>query len=214
MRKLSALFVATIIAYTGWHAAPAHADLIQVYNSYAIISIDGGGRQWYNNSGSGNPAFSTFGPELEVGQNLYLGGQARTQDPMTGVTVTMFWRLRQEVDPGQFTSTVAFGDFSLPFRNTQSGYDRWEQHPVPGQTPGSTSHSVDVLDGIGPGNYQLNIWYNATDGNVTVWDSNGGANFNSGTITVIPEPGTMGLLVIGLFGAYVVRRKRNLLMNR
>ncbi|HMP73744.1 MAG TPA: PEP-CTERM sorting domain-containing protein [Kiritimatiellia bacterium] len=208
--KINALRLGSALLAIAIHIPQtAPANLISVYNSYAVVSIDGGSRQWYNASGSGNPAFSTFAPELDVGQNLYLGGQARTQNPVNGagVTVTMFWRLRAEGDPGQFTNTVSSGNFALPYRNTQSGYDRWEQHPVPGETPGSITHNVDVLNGIGPGDYRLQVWYNATDGNVTVWDSNSGANFTSGIISVVPEPSTSLLMLLGALGIMGVRRR-------
>lgn len=184
------------------YAMGVHADLTQVYHTFIIFSEDLGARQWYNASGSGNPALPASLGEFDFSQTLHLGGQARTQDTGAGTTVTMFWRIRE----ADTANTVNFGDFSLPYRNTPSNYDRWEQHPVPGSTPGSTSHDVNLLDGLAAGDYDLSIWFNATRGSTTVWDSDGGNNYNT-SFSVIPEPGTMALLGIGLLSAWGLRRR-------
>ncbi|HMP72230.1 MAG TPA: hypothetical protein PKE55_03110 [Kiritimatiellia bacterium] len=166
---------------------PAKGQLSWLGSTYVVLSEDLGSRQWFDaGANTANPDFVGHTFTMTLGQTLHVGGQAQTFAPTVGTVVTMFWRLRQADESGSYT-TVVSGNFTLPYRDRSGNNDRWDQHPVPGQTPGSTNHDVNVLSGIGLGTYQFQVWYRAQQGEVTIWDSNGGQNY-SATLNVIVGP--------------------------
>jgi len=88
-----------------------------------------------------------------------------------------------------------------------AGDDRVWRGYVDGGTQGGDAFQVNILDGLDVGNYSIEVYARAwgTDPD-DVWDSNAGNNF-VGTFEVVPEPGTMGLLVLGLLGVAGLRRR-------
>ncbi|HMP89572.1 MAG TPA: hypothetical protein PJ991_05200 [Kiritimatiellia bacterium] len=161
--------------------------------TYVVLSENLGSRQWFDaGANSANPDFVSQSFTNKLGDSLHIGGQAQTYAPIFGTVVTMFWRVREETSPGVY-STVSSGSFLLPYRNQQGNNDRWEQNPIPGQTPGSTTHDVDILKNIPIGVYQIQVWYRAQNGSTTLWDSNSGANYSARLVITpnsnMPPPG-------------------------
>jgi hypothetical protein len=99
--------------------------------------------------------------------------------------------------PGSFTQV------NLPFNqdnvNSSSGDQRWATESV----------STNLLSGLNPGNYVLNVYGFASSTDGTLYESNTGANFAAG-FTVVPEPSTWAMMFGGLgilVGLQRLRRK-------
>lgn len=64
--------------------------------------------------------------------------------------------------------------------------------------------TTNLLSGLSNGNYQLEIYLEASTDSGTTFSNNGGANFKS-TFTVVPEPTSAAL---GLIGSMLLLRRR------
>ena len=170
-----------------------------IANSY-IYNVEND--EWYRASGPENagwPNLSTTvfdAMDFGIVSSLTLGGQAATwQGSSPETTTTMFW----EVFEG--TASQASGDINLGWVNNAGGEygtdSTWENMT-----------GVDVASGLADGSYTVAVWFKAVQlgtPDVTVWDSNDGANYTADFQT-IPEPATMSLLGLGAL-AMVLRRK-------
>lgn len=89
-----------------------------------------------------------------------------------------------------------------------SGTDRLWTGYVDGGSQGGDAFQLNILNGLDPGNYQLQVYIRAWGADPGEdWDSNNGANYTANfTVTPIPEPATMSLLGLGAL-AMVLRRK-------
>ncbi len=155
--------------------------------TFAVVSVDEGSREWLRaGTSTFHDPFHGHHFAVHQGQTLHLGGQAQTFPQVYGVSVRMFWQVRQEVAPGT-SLIVQSGNFPLPHRDQMNNNDRWEQHPVPGSTPGDPAHNVNVLAGLTPGQYLLQVWYRAQQGDTTIWDTRDGANYTA-TLTIETDP--------------------------
>lgn len=113
------------------------------------------------------------------------------------------WRVWSGTPGGAF-SVVALGFTSdAPFTslagNTASGGgdQNWG-------TPASTPNILASLDA---GSYSLEVFFRAFTNEGDRFSNNGGNNFVA-TFTVVPEPGTLALLGVGMATLGIVRRRR------
>jgi hypothetical protein len=131
---------------------------------------------------------------------LLIGGEALTfkngPTDVTGASVNY------SIDGGAFSSiSLTFNEDNV---TGMSGDQRWA----------NTNFAINLLSGQSMGTHTLSFYISATtNGNgadPTVFDNNGGANFNT-TFTLVPEPSTWATLLVGLgilIGAQ--RRRRRL----
>lgn len=130
-----------------------------------------------------------------VGGELYLTGQQKSfKNNGTDVSAhTLFWSL----DGGTTSSPLAYN-----FQNDLGGGNqRWG-------ADNTGSLTSNIINGLTPGNYVLSVWStittNGTDAATTIFNNNGGTNYNA-TFTVIPEPASS---VFGLIGTLLLLRRR------
>lgn len=175
----------------GWLASvsPAAGALYGIYESYVVINANGGGNVFYDaGANTGNPNFpganlGAFNPSINT---LVLnGGEVKTwKDPGGDVTgVFIAYRIwKQGNESGSFTERSIF------FHSNLGGGDqKWQL----------TGDNINVLSGLGNGDYKLEVYFRASGNQGNVFDNVNGANYEA-SFTVVPEPTHIAL---GIFGA-------------
>ena len=168
-----------------------------IFESYGIIKINASTAYYDMQATTGNSdfqgaAFGTF--DTAVGNTLTLvGGEVKTfKNGISDVTGAFFdYRVFKVGNtPGSFT------EFGLPFAaNLGGGGDqRWDK----------TNENVNLLTGLGNGNYTLEVFARATSSDGTHFSNNGGLNYKA-NFTVVPEPASA---VFGLVGSVLLLRRR------
>lgn len=156
---------------------------------------------------TGNPDFqgSNLGTFTAGSSTLQVGGQQKSfKNTSTDVTShSISWRVWSGTPTGSFTAV------SMPFQfNIGGGGDQqWG-----GDSQGSNSNpielSTNVLSGLVNGNYTLEVFSQITTNGVnaagTIFNNAGGNNFRA-TFTVVPEPTSAAL---GLIGSLLIFRRR------
>ncbi|SEG50543.1 Por secretion system C-terminal sorting domain-containing protein [Halpernia humi] len=148
------------------------AQTIGIYESYAILSINGGTDTFYDMQAStANPDFQganlgTFGSTESL---VIKGGQNKTYKN-SGGNVTggnLYYRVYQTGSPsGTFTGI----NFSFISNDGGAGNQTW----------GSASGTTNIISGLTvPGNYTIEIYTEATGYPSTVYSSNSGNNYKA-----------------------------------
>jgi hypothetical protein len=147
---------------------------------------------WYNCSGTWGSGGNFDGRDFGVLTELVLGGNVST-----------WW-----TDSGSHSTDTAVllgfnvdgtGDHfvALPWLDYGSNNDRWEQMT-----------GVDVFAYLGAGTeHTVDVWFQATGGGNTVFDSNFSNNYTA-TFTTVPEPTASVLLGLGAAALALRRRRR------
>lgn len=149
---------------------------IQIYESYAILSINGGANSYYDmDAFTGNPDFQ--GANLGsygTGSSLVVkGGQSKTTKcnggNVTGGNFYYRYYLTSSGPSGGFTPIGVV--FNVNLGTGCGGGDQvWE----------GTGGTENIISGLTiPGNYTLEVYSDATGFPGTVYSSNGGANYKA-----------------------------------
>ena len=119
---------------------------------------------------------------------------------------------------GSTMATQVYGNYLLfagttPPASSFTGVNLpFDAAPTTGSTDGrwdTEALTTNLLTGLTAGTYTLDIYYDAGDSsNNFTYDNNGGANYGI-AFTVVPEPGTWAMLLMGGVGALVVLRHRH-----
>jgi len=145
--------------------APVDPSLTGLSDSYIFVGSDPESATWYN-------ANATYQAENFHGKNLgsvttpvYIGGEIKTTPILDGVTVKFFYELEDVA-----TSTkLGVNEVNIPWSVNDGDKSKWK-----------STAGTNVFTGASlvKGNaYKLNVWFNATDGTATLWDSNNSANY-------------------------------------
>lgn len=206
--KIKTLFIASMIAGSGFSHGAAG-----IYDSFVFTTTNGAAPLTFYDIGAvtANPEFD--GANLgvfNIGGVLQLGGQQKSfKNGGTDVTAhNIYWR----INTGSFTSVgMPFqwntGDLGAPSGLNNFGDQQWGGD-VQGAN-GSLVLSTNVLSGLTPGNYTLEVYSeistNGVNASPTIGNVNGGNNYKA-SFTVIPEPSAALLGGIGMLA--LLRRRR------
>ena len=197
MKKILLVAIA-LVAFTGL-AAKAQT----IFNDYAYLSsgaTPGVSTTWYNLNGSAQ-SHAFQGANLgSFNTNFWLGGQSGFWSNGSGVNfITLHYSI---------TGTKsASGSVSYSFQNYSAPNDQWGTD-VNGSHLTDSSINLISTNSLTNGSYSIALWVEGKANNgVTVWDSNGGSNYNA-SFSVVPEPSTFALISLSAMGAGVLLRRR------
>lgn len=111
-------------------------------------------------------------------------------------------------ETGDRPTEPVFEEWWQTNNETISGTDQiWRGFVDGSPDQGGDAFQINILDGLAEGDYTVEVYARAWGSDPSeIFDSNDGDNF-AATFEVIPEPGTMGLLAIGLLGIVGLRRR-------
>lgn len=168
-----------------------NGDLLPTTSPKGMLSV-----AWTTASTEGTPTFNlgtfTTGDTLVLNGGSLLTYQG-TDSGATSSDVVSSATLNYEVATGPGSGT--FPNLSLPVNATNfgnTGNIRWA----------TEANTTNLLAGLTPGTYVLSVYGSGTTalaagGTAGFGDTNNGANWGA-TFTVVPEPGTVSLLLFGL----------------
>ncbi len=175
-------FVFMMLA-TGTFVNNAFAQTNGIYESYAILSINGGANAYYDmNATTGNPDFqgAALG-NFAFAQSLVVKGGQNKTFKCSGGDITngrLKWRVWK-------TSAGASGSFTTETMGFVSndaggcgGNQTWE----------GTGGATNVITGLLPGNYTLEVFSDADGVPGTTSSNNGGANYKGTFNVTAPNP--------------------------
>lgn len=174
-----------------------------IFNGYAYVSDTTAGTDttWYNLSGSAQSS-SLDGANLGTFSNaLWLGGQTGFWSNGQGVNfIEMGYSI---TGTASANGTIAYGFQSYSAPNDQWGTD------INGAITSDISTNLISAHSLTAGSYNISIYVQgAANNSSSIYDSNGGSNYNA-AFTVVPEPTSYALL-LGFAGLCFVMYKRRL----
>ena len=123
--------------------------------------------------------------------------------PVSGpkVTVSSFITMHYSITG----DATASGTISYAFQSFSSPNDRWGTD-INGSNASDISVDLISTHSLANGDYNIAVWVEGKPNNIgSVFDNNGGSNYNA-TFTVVPEPASALLGVLGT--ALLLRRRR------
>lgn len=184
MRKLMAVLAlvgmaASSQAATGW------------FSDYIVLSVDGGGDQYYW-VGS-DPSYGTQFDGANLGSLISLNFGADFK----------YWSDTQDRGGGAFYWSIDGGSFTEQI---------WTQNAIGGNDFQGTlpSSTINVAQGLSLGLHTVSVYSKSWDTGAGQGDSylsNGGNNYTA-TFTVVPEPATMALFGLGVLGVVAYRSRQ------
>ncbi|MDO9154259.1 MAG: T9SS type A sorting domain-containing protein [Paludibacter sp.] len=135
-------------------------SITSVSNSYIFLGEDPATAAWYNGSATAQPEGFNGKNLGSVLSPIFIGGEIQTAPVISGVTVKMFYQIDE----------LAVKELILPFEsNNGTTSTKWKS------TAGTNVFTdYSLVRGTA---YTLKVWFNATDGTATLWDSNNSANY-------------------------------------
>ena len=160
-----------------------------IYETYAVLSANGGANTFYDAGAiTGNTDFhganlGTFDPSIN---SLVLkGGEVKTFKNGVGDVTGAFLAYRIWMAGNESGSFV---ELTLPFGlDLGGGNQSWQ----------TTAATINVLNGLGSGNYTLEVYFRAAGNQGDVFDNRSGPNYEA-TFSVVPEPTTVALSAFGV----------------
>ena len=216
-----------VMAIAAAIATQSYGQSAGIWGGYLKLQVTGGpdaGTAWFgilSDGGSTQPAhFLTPGATPTLNLGTITGLQITDAAMMTykngGADVTgayYDWRVTLNGPPsGSFNAFNSGG--SLPFGyngpftdvngNTGEGSSSGDQ-----QWGGVDSvTAANVLTGLSPGTYVMDVYGDATTSVGTQYLNNGNGSNYSLEFTIVPEPSSISLVVLGLLGAVGMIRRR------
>ena len=131
-----------------------------ITNSYIFVGGDPVSAAWFNGSATAQPENFNTKNLGSVTTPIFIGGEIQTAPIIVGVTVKMFYQIDE----------LAVNEITLPWdSNNGTTSTKWKS------TAGTNAFAgYSLTNGT---TYSLKVWFNATDGTATVWDSNNSANY-------------------------------------
>jgi hypothetical protein len=176
--KISVVFL--LVSFVNSHIAMAQS--ISIYQSYAILKINGGSNTYYDlGATTANPDFqgNNLG-SFSTSQTLVLAGVELKTNKCNGGNVTggnIYYRVYEtSSSAGAFSTAIATGFISND-GGTCGGDQTWRKD----------NNTTDVKAGLTSGTYYLEVYANATGSPATVFANNGGNNYKA-TFTVCSPP--------------------------
>jgi hypothetical protein len=206
----------TLLALAAFSPLSAFASA-GMYDQFVFLSTNSGPLAFYDAGAStANPNFqgASLGTFNRFVDTLQIGGQQKSfKNGGTDVlSHSVFWRILEL--GGAFTGVTMpfqwnFGDAGAPGNLNNPGDQQWG-----GDTQGANGNpieiSTNVFSSLLNGAYTLEVYTqittNGTGAPATIFNNNGGANYQA-TFTLIPEPSRAMLLGLGLTGL-IFRRRR------
>ncbi len=209
LRKALPAFIGLAIA-TGAHGA------VGFFGSYINVSTNGGDLVWYDlEAPGGNRAsdpedfngkyFGTFDPG--AGQTLTItGGEGLVYKQNVGddvFNVKLHYSIRKVGESHDSFSTLNIKHtVDAPLKDAAG--TRYESPGDQKWSDNSDWNTLQVLEGLAPGEYELQVYLS---GNDDTFHSNNNNNNFTATFTVVPEPSSAALLGLGGL-ALMLRRRR------
>ncbi len=171
-----------------------------IFESF-VFTTTGSGNTFYDGlAATANPDFN--GANLgtfNVGNTFFVGGQHKLfKDNGTDVTASsLSWRVFISAPSGAFTAV------NMPFQTNLGGNDQQWGGNIQGAN-GSQVNSTNILAGLTPANYRLEIFTTINTNGVNAASVINQGNYTA-NFTVIPEPS--GAL-LGLLGSALILRRR------
>ena len=129
-------------------------------NSFITVGQDMNTAAWYNANSTAQAENFNAKNLGSISSPLYIGGEITTAPVLDGVTVKMFCQIDE----------LAITEIPLVWiSNNGTTSSKWQ-----------TAAGTDIFSGytLAKGTaYKLKIWFNATHGTTTLWDSNNMANY-------------------------------------
>ena len=201
MRTLNLIFVSFLMIGLSMDSIAGSG----IFQTYIVFDLNSAGNAFYaggiNNDASATYDEFAFGTPTSLTLN---GGEVKTYK--NGISdvfgATIFYRIYSAGSPSGIFATI-----SLPFdaNLANPGDQKWKEEFA----------GVDVLSGLAPGNYTLEVYWEAPSSDGTHFDTDFGNNFQ-GHFTVaaaspVPTLSEWGLIMFGLIllctGAVVVWRQ-------
>ena len=147
----------TVTATANGQTTPSLSSLS---NSFITVGQDMNTAAWYNANSTAQAENFNAKNLGSISSPLYIGGEITTAPVLVGVTVKMFCQIDE----------LAITEIPLVWiSNNGTTSSKWQ-----------TAAGTDIFSGytLAKGTaYKLKIWFNATDGTTTLWDSNNMANY-------------------------------------
>ena len=207
--KRSSRFSATLLlaAFAVLFGVPdSHgASNYGIFETYVILKLNGGANVFYDAGAStANPDFQgtslgSFNPSLN---SLILnGGEVKTFKNGPGNVTGAFLDYRIWLTGNESGSFI---ERSVPFNNDLGGGDqRWQL----------SADNINVLSGLGSGNYTLEVYFRASGNQGDVFDNRDGPNYEA-TFTVVPEPTNVALAIFGGLASLIFLTRASLAWAR
>ncbi|MGD9418258.1 MAG: hypothetical protein Q7R22_004895 [Verrucomicrobiota bacterium JB025] len=170
-----------------------------IFNGYAYVSPASAGvdATWYDLSGTAQSQDFEGADLGDFATTLWLGGQTGFWSEGNGVE---FIQLNYSISG----AAAASGTISYAFQSYSDPNDQWGTD-VNGLNITDNSKDLIATHSLPEGDYSIAVWVEGKAFNQSsIYDSNGGSNFNA-TFTVVPEPGAAAL---GLLGTLMLLRRR------
>lgn len=172
-------------------------------NGFLVLDVNGGGNTWYDldpvtgnlDFDSDNSSANAYSLTLTIneGESIKLGGQLQTY-PQDSEEAYIGYRISTDFTGG-------FNELSLPYKENSGNNQVWEE---------TGASMVEIGSSLSVGTYYLSIYQHAVDGTTDYYRNENGlntaANDWEARIEVIPEPATMGLILLFGTSTLVIRR--------